>query len=166
MFSVPSEKKCHSLLHFKSSGKERGKARLLSLKMKLNINFELGYIKKKANSICFSVAKLAGDSCRYQHLDFIPLEQLIFVFICHLAITVSSNNSKYLHTCLADVTCNYYPRSVHTCLADIDSQFFPCNLHCIHLGQLQGSLLWHEWQALNDAFYFSVLAITYNDVLS
>lgn len=108
--------------------------------MKLNINFELGYIKKKANSICFSVAKLAGDSCRYQHLDFIPLEQLIFVFICHLAITVSSNNSKYLHTCLADVTCNYYPRSVHTCLADIDSQFFlviciafiwaNCKAHC------------------------------------
>lgn len=85
---------------------------------------------------------------------------------CHLAITVISNNSKYLHTCLADVTCNYYPRSVHTCLADIDSQFFPCNLRCIHQGQLQGSLLWHEWQALNDAFYFSVLAITYNDVLS
>ena len=100
--------------------------------MKLNINFELGYIKKKANSTCFSVAKLAGDSCRYQYLDFIPLEQLIFVFICHLAITVISNNSKYLHTCLADLTCNYYPRSVHTCLADIDSQFFPCNLRCIH----------------------------------
>lgn len=92
--------------------------------MKLNINFELGYIKKKANSICFSVAKLAGDSCRYQYLDFIPLEQLIFVFICHLAITVISNNSKYLHTCLADLTRNFF---LVICVAFIRAN---CKAHC------------------------------------